>query len=65
MRFKLTLALLVALILRANYHYFAVSFDNLAFVAHRFYGRSDFHNYLLVTQFFAVSVICGFRRGYG
>ena len=39
----LALTLLVALILRANNHYFAVSFDNFAFIAHRLYRRSYFH----------------------
>ena len=34
---KLALTLLVALVLGTNNHYFAVSFDNFAFIAHRFY----------------------------
>ena len=33
----LTLSLFMALVLRADYHYFSVSFNYLAFVAHRFY----------------------------
>ena len=37
------LSLLMALIFGTNYHYFPVSLDNLALVAHGFYGRSDFH----------------------
>ena len=31
-------------ILAANNHYFAVTANNLAFVAHGFYGRSYFHD---------------------
>ena len=41
--FILTLSLLMALVLGANYHNFAFSFDYLAFVAHRFYRRSYLH----------------------
>ena len=40
----LALTLFMALVLRTNYHNFAVSFNYLALVAHRFYGRSYFHN---------------------
>lgn len=32
-------------VLGANYHNLAVSFDDLALVAHRFYRGSDFHFY--------------------
>ena len=37
------LFLLMIGILGANHHDFAVAFDDLALVAHGFYGRSDFH----------------------
>ena len=33
----------MALALGADNHYSAVSFDNFALIAHRFYRRSDFH----------------------
>ena len=39
----LTLSLFMALVLGADNHYFAVSFNNFALVAHRFYRRSNFH----------------------
>ena len=39
----LALSLLMALALGADYHNSAVSLDNFALVAHRFYRRSDFH----------------------
>jgi hypothetical protein len=41
--FKSALTLLVIGIFRAYDHNLAVSFDDLAFVAHRFYGRTYFH----------------------
>lgn len=37
----------MALVFGTNYHNFSVSFDDFALVAHRFDGRSDFHNNLL------------------
>lgn len=40
---KLALTLLMALVLGANHHHFAVSFDDFALVAHGLYRRSDFH----------------------
>ena len=36
-------------IFAANDHHFAVTANDLAFVAHGFYGRSYFHDLLLVT----------------
>ena len=45
MRLSLALALLVRLVLGTNNHNFAVALYNFAFIAHRFYGRSYFHNY--------------------
>ena len=42
----LALSLFMALIFGADDHNFAVSLDDLALVAHRFYGRSDFHDML-------------------
>ena len=41
--FRSALSLLVIGILGADDHYLAVSFDNLAFVAHGFYGSTNFH----------------------
>lgn len=49
--FKLALALLMRLILGTNHHNFAVSFNNFAFIAHRLYRRSDFHNKILLVCF--------------
>ena len=43
-RFKLTLTLFVALVFGTDNHNFAVSFNNFALVAHRFYRGSYFHN---------------------
>ena len=40
---SLTLSLLVALVLGTDNHNFAVSFNYFALVAHRLYGRSNFH----------------------
>lgn len=46
--YGLTLSLFVAFVFRTNNHYFSVSFDNFALVAHRFNRRSYFHfRYLL------------------
>ena len=43
----------MALALGADYHYSAVSFDNIALVAQRFYRRSNFHcNFLLDLKLF-------------
>ena len=39
----LALSLLMALVLGTDNHNLAVSFNYLAFVAHRLYRRSDFH----------------------
>ena len=38
----------MALALGADHHHSAVSFNNFALVAHRFYRRSDFHFYFLL-----------------
>ena len=47
----LALSLLMALVLGTDDHHFAVSLDDLALIAHRFYGRSDFHEkFLLVPE---------------
>ncbi len=40
----LALSLLVVFVLGTDNHDFAVSFNNFALIAHRFYRRSDFHN---------------------
>lgn len=46
--FYLTLSLLVVRVFGADHHDLTVSFDDLAFVAHRLYGSTYFHkNYLL------------------
>ena len=45
--FSLALSLLMALILRADAHYFAFSFDNLAIFTHRLNRWSYFHNLFL------------------
>ena len=42
------------LIFTADYHNFAVSFDNFAFVAHRLNAGSDFHMNLLKSLFVSV-----------
>ncbi len=47
----------MTLVFRAYNHNFAVSFDNLALVAHGFYRRSYFHNILLD------SIICFYPNG--
>ena len=44
----LALSLLMALTFWANYHNSAISFDNFALIAHRFYRRSYFHCYFLL-----------------
>ena len=46
-RGPLSLTLFMALVFRADNHYFAVSFVNFAFIAHRLYRRSDFHKKIL------------------
>lgn len=50
----LTLSLLVLGILGADDHHFAVSFDDLALVAHGLYGSSYFHD-ILLEKLFSVS----------
>ena len=45
----LALSLFVALALGADHHNSAVSLDNFALFAHRFYGRSDFHSFFLLV----------------
>lgn len=47
------LSLLMTLVFGTNYHYFSVSLDYLALIAHGFYGRSDFH-----FEFLSFCVIC-------
>lgn len=42
-KFNSALSLFVALALGADHHHSAVSLDNFALIAHRFYGRSYFH----------------------
>lgn len=41
--FNLALTLFMALVFTTNNHYFSVSLDYFAFIAHRLYRRSDFH----------------------
>ena len=48
----LALSLLMALVFGTNYHNFSVSFNDFAFVAHRLYGRSDFHFFFLLKVYF-------------
>ena len=63
----------MALALGADYHYSAVSFDNFALVAHRFYRRSNFHfSFSLLIKLFSSifydllrHVILPFVRSYG
>lgn len=43
----LALSLFMALVLGTDNHNLAVSFNYLAFIAHRLYRRSDFHIILL------------------
>ena len=50
----LALSLLMALVFGTNYHHFAVSLDDLALIAHGFYGRTYFH-FDLPLEFNAVS----------
>ena len=45
----LALSLFMALTFWTNYHNSAVSFDNFALIAHRFYRRSDFHFFFLLV----------------
>lgn len=47
----LALSLLMALVFGTNYHNFSVSFNDFAFVAHRLYGRSDFHFFFLLKVY--------------
>ena len=49
----LALSLFMALVFGANDHNFSVSLDDLALVAHGFYGRSDFHD--MFTSLFYLS----------
>ena len=42
--YRLTLTLFMAGVLAANDHDLAVTANDLAFVTHGFYRRSDFHN---------------------
>ena len=48
-KFNSALSLFVALALGADHHHSAVSLDNFALIAHRFYGRSDFHSFFLLV----------------
>jgi hypothetical protein len=54
----LTLTLFVIGVFGANHHDFAVALDNLAFVAHRLYGCSDFHTLFLLVKGSPVRAIC-------
>ena len=63
----LTLTLFVVGILGADNHNSAVSFDNLAFVAHRFNTGSDFHDNLQIMCLFVSvnnSTFCKIVRGH-
>ena len=52
------LSLLMALVFGTNYHYFSVSFDYFALVAHRFYGRTNFHCYFSLIMFECFTICC-------
>ena len=52
----------MALVFGTDYHNFAVSFNYLALVAHGFYGRSYFHNFLLDKVILKVALL---RSGRG
>jgi hypothetical protein len=62
--FLLTLCLLVIGIFLADNHYLAVSFDYLAFIAHRFYRRSNFHIVLLMFAAPYDSAFCQIIRAH-
>lgn len=51
----LALSLLMALVLGANNHNLAFSFDDSAFIAHRLYRRSYFH-YCFLRKFFFLNI---------
>ena len=44
------LSLFVIRVLGADDHYLAVSFDDFAFVAHGFYGSTNFHKKISLIQ---------------
>lgn len=51
---KSTLPLLMTLIRGTDNHYLSVALDQLAFVAHRFYTRSNFHPNNLLSSYCAI-----------